>query len=144
VLAVDRDPVAAGDDVVSHRQNWTFDTAATVDGVLLAVVRGYGRAAVRGGASWLVERGCAGRTTPVAAVLDHDRSGPGAAKMLSLQPRVAGRRLAEVAGAGPGERIEIYLRYLVNSRLQTPDQLAALPTVRGAEPWRIVEEDQLG
>lgn len=30
------------------------------------------------------------------------------------------------------------------SRLQTPDLLAALPTVRGAERWRIVEEDHRG
>ena len=141
LLDVNRDPVAAGDDVTSHRERWTLDAGATVDGVLLGLVRGYPRARVHGGASWLVELRCAGRTTPLAVVIDHDRSGGRATEVLSLLPRVAGRPLVEVAAPGPGEQVAIYLRYLVNSRLQTPDQLAAERTVAGAEPRLIVKDD---
>jgi hypothetical protein len=141
LLDVDRDPVAAGDDVSSHRERWTLDAGASVDGVLLGLVRGYSRARVHGGASWLVELRCAGRTRPLAVVIDHDRSGGRATEVLSLLPRVAGRPLVEVAAPRPGEQIEIYLRYLVNSRLQTPDQLAAERTVTGAEPRLIVKDD---
>ncbi|HEY6741880.1 MAG TPA: hypothetical protein VI110_05920 [Lapillicoccus sp.] len=141
LLDVDRDPVAAGDDVTSHRERWTLDSGATVDGVLLGLVRGYPRARVHGGASWLVELRCAGRTTPLAVVIDHDRSGGPATEVLSLLPRVAGRPLVEVAAPHLGQQIEIYLRYLVNSRLRTPDQLAAERTVAGAEPRLIVKDD---
>ena len=142
VLAVDRDSVAAGDDVTSHRQTWILDAAATVDGVLLALLRGYHRARVHGGASWLVELRCAGRTTPLAVVLDHDRSDERATQVLSLLPRVAGRPLAEVAAPLPGEQIAIHLRYLVNSRLLTAGELATLRTVSGADPQRVVKEDE--
>jgi hypothetical protein len=141
LVDVDRDPVAAGDDVSSHRERWTLDAGVTVDGVLLALVRGYSRARVHGGASWLVELRCAGGTRPLAVVIDHDRSGERATEVLSLLPRVAGRPLVEVAAPGPGEQVEIYLRYLVNSRLQTPDQLAAERTVAGAEPRLVVKDD---
>jgi hypothetical protein len=142
VLAVDRDPVHAGDDVTSHRQTWTFNASATVDGVLLAVVRGYHRANVYGGASWLIEARCADRSTPMAVVIDHDRPGGDATEVLSLQPRATGRPLAEVARPRPGEQIEIYLRYLVNSRLLTPDEMAARRTAPDAVPRRIVKEDE--
>ena len=142
VLAVDRDSVAAGDDVTSHRQTWILDAAATVDGVLLALLRGYSRACVHGGASWLVELRCAGRTTPLAVVIDHDRSGERATEALSLLPRIAGRPLAEVADPRPGDQIGIYLRYLVNSRLLTADEMAALRTVSGAHPRRIIKADE--
>jgi hypothetical protein len=141
LLDVDRDSVAAGDDVTGHRERWTLDAGATVDGVLLALVRGYSRAGVHGGASWLVELRCGGRTTPLAVVIDHDRSGERGTEVLSLVPRVAGRPLVRVAAPRPGEQVEIYLRYLVNSRLQTPDQLAAERTVAGAEPRLVVKDD---
>jgi hypothetical protein len=134
--------VAAGDDVTSHRQRWILDAAATVDGVLLALLRGYPRACVHGGASWLVELRCAGRTTPLAVVIDHDRSGERATEVLSLLPRVAGRPLAELAGPRPGEQIGIYLRYLVNSRLLTAGELASLPTVAGADPQQVIKQDE--
>jgi hypothetical protein len=140
LLDVDRDPVAAGDDVSSRRERWTLDAGATVDGVLLGLVRGYPRARVHGGASWLVELRCAGRTRPLAVVIDHDRTGGRETEVLSLLPRVAGRPLLEVASPRSGEHVEIYLRYLVNSRLQTPDQLATERTVAGAEPRLIVKD----
>jgi hypothetical protein len=142
VLTVDRDSVAAGDDLTSHRQTWTFPPGATVDGVLLAVVRGYHRANVHGGASWLVELRCAGRTTPMAVVIDYDRSGGRTTEVLSLLPRAAGRALPEVSAARPGEQVEIYLQYLVNSRLLTPEELATPRTVSGADPQRIVKDDE--
>ena len=142
MLAVDRDSVAAGDDVTSHRQTWTLDDTATVDGVLLALLRGYRRASVHGGASWLVELRCAGRTTPLAVIIDHDRSGERATELLSLMPRIAGRPLAAVAGPHVGEQIEIRLRYLVNNRLLTAAELETLPTVAGADPQRIIKEDE--
>ena len=61
---------------------------------------------------------------------------------LDAGPRVAGRPLAEVAGPRPGEQIGIHLRYLVNSRLLTAGELATLRTVSGADPRRIVKEDE--
>jgi hypothetical protein len=62
--------------------------------------------------------------------------------VLSLLPRAAGRALADVSAVRPGEQVEVYLRYLVNSRLLTPDELATLRTVSGADPQRIVKDDE--
>ena len=99
-------------------------------------------ARVHGGASWLVELRCAGRKTPLAVVIDHDRSGERATEVLWLLPRIAGRPLAEVADSRRGEQIGIHLHYLVNSRLLTASELATLRTVAGADPQRVIKADE--
>ena len=78
---------------------------------------------------------------PLAVILDD--TGPDGRHTLVLQllPRVAGRRLTTFADVAPGEPIEVYLRYLVNTRLRSPDELGDSPTVVAPEPRKVVRED---
>lgn len=56
-VAVDRDSVAMGDDVVSHREEWTLPAAATAVDVLLAVFERHFLARVAGPVGWVMELG---------------------------------------------------------------------------------------
>jgi hypothetical protein len=59
-LTVNRASVAAGDDVDSHREFWTFPESGTVDDLLVALATGY-LPAVAGFAGWIVYQEREGR-----------------------------------------------------------------------------------
>ena len=111
------------------------DVAERLRGLLAEVVG-------EDGASGLVEPRCGGRTTPLAVVLDHD--GPASTRRRCCHSCRGSRvgPLADVAAPLPGEEIAIHLRYLVNSRLLTAGELATLRTVSGADPRRVIKEDE--
>ena len=140
-MRIDRDPVHAGDDFTSHAQRWTFSDDVTLDGILVALVRGYRRANVAGGANWLVQLTTTRGVQPLAVILDDIGLNGRQTLVLQLLPRVAGRRLTTFTDVAPGEPIEVYLRYLVNTRLRSPDELGDSPTVVAPKPRHVVRED---
>ncbi|OBG70448.1 hypothetical protein A9X05_03435 [Mycobacterium sp. E3298] len=138
-VTLDRDSVAMGDDVESHRVFWVMPESATVDDLLVEITHYV--PGIAGPAGWIVEVNTEdqGRRRELGAIYTRDdlKQEPNICRFASGKTT-----LGELARWARIPDLDVYVRYLTwdMARPLALSELTAGPTYTGAQPTKLQSE----